>query len=224
MDVKASELKVTKVSRSLSSESFIRLVPRQARSQARLAAIVDATGAVLERGGMEQLSMAAVAAEAGISPASIYDYFSDTTTMLGYFVSSQLEVHAELLGPFLDRQVEFDQVADVVHTCVRSFVDRLRVVPGLGRAMAAMSTDPRLVAVYVANSRRLGEMFHSFLVPHFPPDRYPDLPERCLLGVHLAGPLARLAIAIDDAEADRLIRTYLTVFLAPAIDPSAART
>jgi AcrR family transcriptional regulator len=55
---------------------------RQARGLARIEAILDAAAAVVAESGPEALSMNEVARRAGISPGSLYQFFSDKRALL----------------------------------------------------------------------------------------------------------------------------------------------
>lgn len=55
---------------------------RSARGLARMAAIVEAAVVVFARDGVDRATTNAIAAEAGISPGSLYQYFTDRTDIL----------------------------------------------------------------------------------------------------------------------------------------------
>jgi AcrR family transcriptional regulator len=56
--------------------------PRQARSRATWEAIVEAAAQILERDGAEAFSTGAVAARAGVSIGTLYQYFPDKEAIL----------------------------------------------------------------------------------------------------------------------------------------------
>ncbi|MFT4029755.1 MAG: TetR/AcrR family transcriptional regulator [Protaetiibacter sp.] len=62
--------------------SLIRNEPMQARSTARLAALLDATAAVVDAIGYERLTTAMVAEGAGASIGTVYRYFPDRIAVL----------------------------------------------------------------------------------------------------------------------------------------------
>ena len=63
---------------------------RSARGLARMAAIVEAAVVVFARDGVDRATTNAIAAEAGISPGSLYQYFTDRTDILRAVVHDYL--------------------------------------------------------------------------------------------------------------------------------------
>lgn len=57
-------------------------VQRSARGIARMQAILEAAATVFARDGVDRATTNAIAAEAGISPGSLYQYFDDRTDIL----------------------------------------------------------------------------------------------------------------------------------------------
>ena len=69
---------------------------RSARGLARMAAILEAAVVVFARDGVDRATTNAIAAEAGISPGSLYQYFSDRTDILHAVVRDYLTRLAEV--------------------------------------------------------------------------------------------------------------------------------
>lgn len=70
---------------------LLRNAPVQARSAARLTALLDATASVLADVGMERLTTALVAERAGASIGTVYRYFPDRVTLLQALAARNLE-------------------------------------------------------------------------------------------------------------------------------------
>lgn len=69
--------------------------PRQARAQATVGAILKATAQLLVSGGYDQLTTNRVAAKAGVSVGSLYQYFPGKEALVAALVD---EHHAEMLA------------------------------------------------------------------------------------------------------------------------------
>jgi AcrR family transcriptional regulator len=68
-----------------------RKLPRQARSRASFAAILDGCARVLERGGYESLTTNAVAEAAGVGIGTIYDFFPNREAIVAALAEQRLE-------------------------------------------------------------------------------------------------------------------------------------
>ncbi|MDO5066918.1 MAG: TetR/AcrR family transcriptional regulator [Propionibacteriaceae bacterium] len=71
---------------------------RSARGLARMAAIIEAAVVVFARDGVDRATTNAIAAEAGISPGSLYQYFSDRTDILRAVVRDYITRLGEVYG------------------------------------------------------------------------------------------------------------------------------
>jgi AcrR family transcriptional regulator len=72
----------TPASEMLLDSEMLRSSPVQARSNARLVALLDAAAAVIDKNGYETLTTAAVANQAGASIGTVYRYFEDRIVLL----------------------------------------------------------------------------------------------------------------------------------------------
>lgn len=196
-------------------EQFLRTVPRQRRSVARLAAILDGVGDVLEEGGAQALSMTAVSAASGVPLASIYDYFTDTKSMVGAFCGwnhqENLGDIAEIVGPDL----QADQITATFTRALEHFRAQMRNRPGSHHADAICDADPELHAFRLHQVRVFADLLEASIRPHVPEEIIDKLAPRALLGTYLVTSLSRLTRAVDPDEAKLLIDMYVEVFLDP---------
>lgn len=123
---------------------LLRNEPVQARSAARLAALLDAAAAVLVEVGRERLTTALVAARAGASIGTVYRYFPDRIILLQALAARNLQRLEERLEEVIatadgTAPEALDTVADV-------FVSMFRTEPGfrslrLGDGMDVRDAD-----------------------------------------------------------------------------------
>lgn len=107
----------------------LRNEPVQARSTARLAALLDAAAAVIGELGYERLTTAMVAERAGASIGTVYRYFPDRIAVLQALAARNLErtlsrVNAELANP------EYENWLDALSAGMGVFVDAFKNEPG----------------------------------------------------------------------------------------------
>jgi len=111
------------------SPVVLRNEPIQARSTARLAALLDSAAAVVAEIGYERLTTAMVAQRAGSSIGTVYRYFTDRI-----FIVQGLS--ARFLAQFSDRvgrtivEPKHDSWLDAFGACVDDIVTAFRLEPG----------------------------------------------------------------------------------------------
>jgi AcrR family transcriptional regulator len=84
-------MSTTKEQQFSSSSTAIRVEPVQARSAARVNALLDAACATMHEFGYEQLTTAMVAEKAGASIGTVYRYFPDRVAVLQAVAARNLE-------------------------------------------------------------------------------------------------------------------------------------
>ncbi|MGV8910223.1 MAG: TetR/AcrR family transcriptional regulator [Propionicimonas sp.] len=93
-------------------------VRRQPRGRQRMARILDAATVVFTRDGVDRATTNAIAAEAGISPGSLYQYFdnkADIARALGLRYAEQVSTaHREALAGFDEEGALLPEVLDRV--------------------------------------------------------------------------------------------------------------
>jgi AcrR family transcriptional regulator len=128
--------------------------PRQARSVAMVERILDAGTRVLEDFGYHGASTNRIAAEAGVSPGSLYQYFSDKDEIVAVIIERLIDDFAESIAPALRSAATLDPAArtktvleavlDAMEqraVLLRALVDR---VPGADQEQALRPVRARL--------------------------------------------------------------------------------
>ena len=107
---------------------LLRNAPVQARSAARLTALLDATASVLAEVGMERLTTALVAERAGASIGTVYRYFPDRVTLLQALAARNLERLEERIDATIP--AVSGTAADALDAVADVFVTMFREEPG----------------------------------------------------------------------------------------------
>jgi AcrR family transcriptional regulator len=113
----------------------VRKQPRQERSRQMVERIVAAGRAVLVADGYDAFSTNRVAAAAGVSPGSLYQYFPDKSAIVDVVVDRYWEEVAERVAASLA-----DRIAAFGPTMVRDTADAL---------VSALEADPALLRLVV---------------------------------------------------------------------------
>jgi len=160
---------------------------RQARGLARIDRILDAAGRILADDGSEKLTMNEVARRAGISPGSLYQFFSDRQQLLATLAGRYAAQLAEALPPAPDeRVVRSGQLAELI----AAVVDPI---------LAFFQRNPGCKALFRGEARELEQIIEPV---------HATLVERSLLLIRARAP------RLDETEARRIAQMCDLLFSA----------
>lgn len=151
----------------------LRNEPVQARSAARLEALLDAAASVVEELGYERLTTAMVAERAGASIGTVYRYFPDRIAVLQALAARNLDrIIGRIRQEFGDEK--HDTWTDALRAGFGIFVDAFRTEPGFRSLRVGDVIDLRPAAMPTTYNSRIAEEMLRILV-----DRYglPDTEE-----------------------------------------------
>lgn len=111
--------------------------PKQGRSKATVAAIVEAAARILAEQGWAGFNTNAVAARAGVSIGSLYEYFPDKQALVDEIASDHLARSEALLASAATGITGTDAPAALVDALVRGLVDLHRDDPRLHRVLSS---------------------------------------------------------------------------------------
>src|SRR6516162_6999751 len=106
-----------------------RRIPRQARAEETVAAILEGAAQVLEAGGLAAFTTNAVAERAGVSIGTLYQYFADKNAVLLALAQQQMQATLKAVRRALEPAQDLDAEARVramVRVLVHAFGDRAR--------------------------------------------------------------------------------------------------
>jgi AcrR family transcriptional regulator len=119
-----------------SPKALARKVPRQARAQATVNAILEATVQVLDREGLDAASTTRIAEVAGVSVGSLYQYFSHRDAILDALQDREFERAIGLMQDVLADGNLTKTPRETVTAVVRGLARLYAVSPGLHRVLA----------------------------------------------------------------------------------------
>jgi AcrR family transcriptional regulator len=186
----------------------LRRVPRQARSRERLARMLDAAEELLVSEGAAALTTTRVAAAAGVSVGSLYQYLPDKEAIVEALAGRYL-AEFEALMEELAEQAPFE---DPVGTLIDAFATRYRERPGYRALWFGRELTPALRAADLENKSALADaMLRAVGLGE-------DLRTQAHAGVLIADALLQEAFRTDSPvlidEAKRVLRLYLDDVLA----------
>lgn len=142
--------------------ALIRNEPVQARSTARLAALLDAAAQVVHEIGYERLTTAMVAERAGASIGTVYRYFPDRIAVLQSLAARNAErMTGRVLGALRDEQHgEWDSALTAAFAVL---VDAFRTEPGFASLRYGDVLDLRPTTEVPAYSVLADQMFRALV-------------------------------------------------------------
>ncbi|MFJ1869235.1 TetR/AcrR family transcriptional regulator [Streptomyces sp. NPDC088097] len=117
--------------------------PRQARSAATLARVLQAAEEIASTSGLDEMTMAGVAERAGVSVGTIYRRFEDKEQLIAALTERMLERRERYVAEQLSAAgPSLSHVMDAyAHALLQSFADSSNLFPELLRARGAGSLD-----------------------------------------------------------------------------------
>ncbi|MGW8762698.1 TetR/AcrR family transcriptional regulator [Streptomyces sp. NPDC055815] len=138
------------------SRPRLRRQPQQARSRARVEAILGAADRLLSQEGYEALTMRRIAEEAGVPVGSIYQFYPDKGAVVDALGRRYLEAFASAIDELVERAVE-GELTDLVGTMVDVYGELFRSQPGGMALWAGRHLSPELARADEASNALIAE-------------------------------------------------------------------
>jgi len=196
--------------------TYLRKRPRQSRSQATFDAIVEATARILVENKPRRLSTNQIAARAGVSIGSLYQYFPNRQAIVRALVEREL-ARAEAMRPgILDDPTR--PIADRVRAAVDWHLEVHAANPSLARALrglAAKVLPAEEIRAYTRQrTRRVARTVRSIISAESrDPDTAAFIVDTCLDALSDAAAARKPAWLRSEkfrSEVSSLIRGYLS--------------
>ena len=186
--------------------------PTQRRGAVRVDRLLDACGELLDEVGYDALTTRAVAARAGSSIGSFYQFFGDKNQLIRVFGERNLERYLGRITRLLEsnRPSGWAGMLDVVFD---EYVMHRRSVPGFGVIDFALAGGGDA-------SQRLADQLGELINKLFDRPTTAELRRALRIAVETADALVRLAFRDDPRgdpallrEARTVVRSYLAIYL-----------
>ncbi|MEV7566086.1 TetR/AcrR family transcriptional regulator [Streptomyces tanashiensis] len=134
----------------------VRREPRQARSRARVEAILGAADRLLSQEGYEALTMRRIAEDAGVPVGSIYQFYPDKGAVVDALGRRYLEGFGSAIDELVERAVQ-GELTDLVGTMVDVYSELFRSQPGGMALWAGRHLSPELARADEASNALIAE-------------------------------------------------------------------
>ncbi|CDO59172.1 Transcriptional regulator, TetR family [Candidatus Phaeomarinobacter ectocarpi] len=191
--------------------------PKQARSKARLEAILDAAEGLIAVDGMAHLTMSNVASRAKISIGSLYQYVPTPQALLRALADRFLSEWRRDIERFMSRATTPQELSDAIAHILWRIYGTMKERPQLREIWAHMQADRELAALDLEDSRRNVDWIVDAMVRvgAVDDDDRARVVADVLLITHLSGSAIQMATGLDDDEGTQIVRAY--------VETSAAR-
>jgi AcrR family transcriptional regulator len=158
--------------------------PRQARSQATVNAVLEATVQVLEREGVDAATTTRIAEVAGVSVGTLYQYFSHRDAIFNALQDREFERALALMQGVLSEGNLERAPRETVSAVVKGLAALYASCPGLHRLLAIEGLRvAKTERVYAFDMRVIGIIRH-FLVATRAPIRRKDADAAAFVAYH----------------------------------------
>jgi AcrR family transcriptional regulator len=181
----------------------LRKTPVQARSAERLARILEAAAQVFEDRGFEGATTEAIAARAGISIGSLYQYFPGKAAVFRALADQFLTLIRGVFDQVMTVDVAKMELGALVGSVVDTYAVMHQTVPGIRALMTQGPFSPEIVAatkeLFSEFERRIAEIFR-LRNPHTSPEERHRLAAVSVYVFHI---LSTLSMRGDPAFGDQ---------------------
>jgi AcrR family transcriptional regulator len=202
-----------------------RKLPKQARSETTVEAILEAAAQIFERHGYAAGTTNRIAERAGVSIGSLYQYFPNKDAVLVALVRRHLAEGTAVLQPHIERLDHGARFEDVLPDVVEAMVAMHAFAPSLHRVLfEETQIPPALRAELDALEDRLVDLAADALAadPHSPPTD-PRLSARIAIGT-IEGLTHRLVLRPPTGVAPKTIAREITKLVRAYIQSSHPST
>ena len=200
----------------------VRNEPVQARSAARLEALLDAAAAIVDEVGYERLTTAMVAERAGASIGTVYRYYPDRIALLRALSGRSFQRYVDSVAGGVDRLLS-GSWNDAVDLAVDAYAQMFRTEPGFRAIRFGDTLDLGAEGGALDNNRMLANEIARILA-----ERFDSTSEALMFALEVAvemmDALLYRAFSVDPNGDERFIeearvvmREYLTRHLPVAV-------
>ncbi|GAA5074508.1 AcrR family transcriptional regulator [Thermocatellispora tengchongensis] len=198
-----------------------RPVRRQARGLKRMEAILDAAEEEIAEVGFANATTNSVAARAGISPGSLYQFFRNKDEILEGLVRRYETEQGAFWRAHLTDDDAHTEMGALIDRLVDAMVEFKASRPAFWALFHGSATSDRLAEVardlHEGVAFRLAEVF-ELRSPHLPPERCLTLARMATAMVRAVMPLVVTAKPEDSPALVEELKTMLRAYLTPALD------
>lgn len=189
----------------------IRKKPVQARSRARVEAILLAATQIISERGSGGLKMSEVATRANVPIGTVYQFFSNKSAIIHTLAQDSMgQVRESLIEKFSNFK-SLDNAIEKITDSVLEYYEYFKQEPVIRDIWCSTQGDKLLQDLDIEDSRINGSILFENLKPFFSPASYEALNSICFLCMQLTGATVRLAITQDSKTSELMLEQYIAM-------------
>lgn len=180
--------------------------PKQSRSQQRVDQILNAARKIIAERGSTNLSIADIAAEAGITPGSIYQYFPNRSDVLAALAEQYLGDLGERMHVILEEiPTDFANAGEKLDELVEVFFQMSLHDPVMRDILMGLATDKSLREINRQDTEEKVQMVCAAFSGVLSAEQQKEFPLTALLIVEFVEAVVRSSLDLPALEARRMI-------------------
>ncbi|WP_246248923.1 TetR/AcrR family transcriptional regulator [Chelativorans alearense] len=182
--------------------------PSQKRSRERVERILAVAADLIEEAGSDAMKMSEVAARAGISIGSLYQYFPDKAAVIRTLAERYNEGNRHCIAEALEGVRTVDGLLGAFGRLIDTYYALFLAEPVMRDIWSGIQADKALSEMELREARAIGAMLAAAMLRARPDKRAKDVEVSAFLIMHLGEAAMRLAITLDREEGRAVVEAY----------------
>ncbi len=182
--------------------------PSQERSKKRYDAILYAAKDLIAEKGSARLKIQDIAERAGVTPASIYQYFPSKNAITLALAKYTFDNAFDSLESNLPKAINIEQACFILQEMIESHYQVYLNDPAMIDIWVSVSADKTLQDIDLEDSRRQAELIFTSMKVFFAEPLWDKLYQVSFLLSHMVGSAIRMALQVPESEGRGLMDSF----------------
>ncbi|KZY33379.1 hypothetical protein A3752_01335 [Oleiphilus sp. HI0081] len=192
--------------------------PTQARSKKRVDAILNAAKSLISEKGSAQLKIHEISERAGVTPASIYQYFPSKNAITLALAQDTFDQSFSSLSEALPVTRSKEEACFVLQEVIESYYQEYLSEPAMMDIWVSVSADKSLQDLDIEDSRRVTKLIVDCIKQYYDEQYWEKLQQVGFLLSHMAGSAVRMALSVPAKEGRALIDSFKSLVNPASLD------
>ncbi len=182
--------------------------PQQQRSKTRMNEILGATKSIMAQSGSIDLKMKDIAKAANVTVSSIYQYFPNKDAIVKVLAQSYLNQWSEQVATQVKQVSSAKEIQGLILNLITDFYQRYKCDSVLQDIWGSKSSDNIYQNIDMEHNLVIQGIVYNELKYLFDQTNWPKLETTILLSLHQGSAAIRLALTLNEKEAEEIMAVY----------------